>query len=870
MENLLIKNFRDRYAARGIYLDDFQLEAIQALMRGEDVLLAAPTGAGKTVVAEFGVELALARSLRCIYTAPIKALSNQKYRDFCTQLGAEYVGLLTGDTTINSSAPILVVTTEVLRNMLFQQAELIAEVGYVVLDEVHYLADAARGPVWEEIILQLPSSCRLISLSATVANVDEFSQWLSSVRGRGKSVVSYTRPVPLEQFILQKKDLYPIFRTNGNFRKAKIQELLSVNNAKTRRRQPLRIGDRKRIISTLQSAQLLPAIEFIFSRRGCDSAVSDLVDAGIIFTNTAEQKEIRQHLAELRRSLTPADARAIKFNFWATALTRGFGAHHAGMFPAFKELTEELMGAGLLSLVYATGTLSLGIDMPVRTIVLEELRKWDGQSFQDLTATEYTQLIGRAGRRGKDSIGNAIIAANSNIDIAHLEKITSGAVEPLQSAFFPSYNTVVNLIHNYGYAAAREIMGASFAQFQKNAELGELRGKLRRIHRRIAQLEPEIAKLCEKGDFRSYIQLRQQTGRASKTYRKRAKEDYRAKILRSWEEAKSGFLYAYARQRELEYGIVIAKEPRRLRIINIYGKLIWLAERDLSSHMRCLGKIPLPFGISLKNRQLRNEIAEEIFAIAGERLDLGSDSDLLESWSRFSVPNEPELVQNPVHSCPDLPAHMRRGQEYITLCRRAAQLEEKAEKFADSVAIQFDATAEVLKELGYLQEATPGELKLAGGAQLLRGIHNEQDLLLTLSLNEAALAQLQPAEFAGVCAAFLGDRRLAGIAPHQKALRAAWQAILRNYDFLHAQEEKQHLELTAEPNPGGIEAFYAWAQKAPLAEVLAASHLEVGDFISAARRLLDLLGQLQNAGNGFWLGASAQAAIKLVRRWEWL
>ena len=183
MENLLIKNFHDRYAARGIYLDDFQLEAIQALMRGEDVLLAAPTGAGKTVVAEFGVELALARSLRCIYTAPIKALSNQKYRDFCAQLGAEYVGLLTGDTTINSSAPILVVTTEVLRNMLFQQAELIAEVGYVVLDEVHYLADAARGPVWEEIILQLPSSCRLISLSATVANVDEFSQWLSSVRG---------------------------------------------------------------------------------------------------------------------------------------------------------------------------------------------------------------------------------------------------------------------------------------------------------------------------------------------------------------------------------------------------------------------------------------------------------------------------------------------------------------------------------------------------------------------------------------------------------------------------------------------------------------------------------------------------------------
>ncbi len=876
--DLVAENFIDRYAARGIQLDDFQREAIEALNGHQDVLVAAPTGAGKTVVAEYAVELALARSARCVYTAPIKALSNQKYRDLADELGEETVGLLTGDHTINRDAPILVVTTEVLRNMLFQRDEIIRDVGYVVLDEVHYLADEFRGPVWEEVILQLPEHTRLVSLSATISNVDEFSGWLRSVRGPTAVVVSVVRPVPLEQHVAISRRIRPLFDHNGEISQSLLQADANVSahneSGGFRQRKSTSAARRKRVLNQLAERDLLPAIHFIFSRKGCDRAVGDLLDSGVYLTTKDEAKIVRRRLRSLRDELSEEDRRAVRFGFWSKAMSRGFAAHHAGMFPALKELAEDLMEEGLLKLVYATGTLALGIDMPVRTVVLEDLQRWNGTDFVQLTATEYTQLIGRAGRRGKDTVGHAVVLHTDELDVRGLADLGSGRVEPLESAFFPSYNSVVNLLAFHTYEDARAIMGTSFAQYQRNADLGEIRGRMTRIRGRLEAMESELKAACKLGDLVDYLRIRSHADRASKSERKRAKAEYRAKIDDSWNAAQTGRLYAYAREGELEYGVTLSV-GHRLRLINIYGEIVWLDEKELSSELRELGTIPMPFGVSPKKPEIREQIADEIYDAIVEREELGMDRDLMGSWDRFAVRSNPDLEAHPVHHCPDLADHIDQAQEYIALDASLRELEELSENFDDSVAKEFDATAAVLARLGYLQPGETGRtdtgvVKLAAGASMLRGVHNEADLLIVQSLSEPSLAELTPEEFAGVCSAYLCDRRLGIDLPAHPRLRAAWSAINRNLDFLLDLEASYGIARTAQPFPGGMDAFMAWAGGADLETVLQMSDVVVGDFISANRRLIDLLGQIMEVAPEAYLSETARQARELVRRWEWL
>ncbi|MFC5370113.1 DEAD/DEAH box helicase [Arcanobacterium bovis] len=870
MRDFITENFLDNFRSRGIELDDFQKEAMAALAGDSDVLVCAPTGSGKTVVAQYAIELALAKGVRCIYTAPIKALSNQKYREFAQSLGGDTVGLLTGDTTINRDAQVLVVTTEVLRNMLFLRDNGIADIGYVVLDEVHYLSDKVRGPVWEEIILQLPSHIRLVSLSATIANIEEFSHWLRSVRGRTTTVTSFHRPVPLEQALLHKSKVTPILDAQGELtdQAAKLISHLdrgAVRNEGRRRARKVSIAQRKRVIATLDEHKYLPAIEFIFSRKGCDNAVKDLLDADIVLTDAHQQKAIRAQVKALRETLSDDDARAVRFGLWSKALVRGFSAHHAGMFPAIKELTESLMVQGLLKIVYATGTLSLGIDMPVRAVVVEDLHKWDGTGFSDLTATEYTQLIGRAGRRGKDDKGYAFVLASADIDLNTLERLAQGAMEPLESAFFPSYNTVVSLLAIHGREEARAIMGTSFAQFQKNADLGQIQGRIQRIQRRIRELETELAAKYPHLDVVDYVQLRQQAGRASKAQRRTAKEEYRRVVEQSWRGAKTGHLYAYARDGELEYGVALSVSKTKIRLVNVFAEMVWLNSYELSSELRDLGTIEMPFGISPKDPAVREDIAQSILDAVDERSELGTDRDLVDSWDRFAVRENPQLVAHSVHQHSKRKEILADATEYMSLESRLSELNVLVESFEDSVAKEFDATADILNYLGYLQDYS-----LAGGAHLLRGIHNESDLLISMCLNEPSIKELTASEFAGICSAFLGDRRLGKGFPRKAKLRAAWAAVERNFDYINDVESRFGIQRTLEPDPGGVEAFVDWANGEKLDAVLLKSHIDVGDFISASRRLLDLLGQLKVVGSDFWLGDLAAEAITKIRRWEWL
>ncbi|MGV9184303.1 DEAD/DEAH box helicase [Arcanobacterium canis] len=859
----IAQNFADDYAHRGIVLDLFQIEAIEALERDMDVLVCAPTGSGKTVVAEFAVEMALARLSRCVYTAPIKALSNQKYKDLSARLGEENVGLLTGDVTINRDAPIVVVTTEVLRNMLFSRDAGVADIGYVVLDEVHYLGDTSRGPVWEEVILQLPSHTRLVSLSATVANIEEFSGWLRSVRGPTAVVVSTVRPVPLQQFLARGRSLIPI--DSGVPARKPRQE----TGFRRRERQAVSPARRRRLIASLDERGLLPAIDFIFSRKGCDQAVADFLDSGVILNSPDAQREVDRRVRAVRETLTDADAKAVRWGFWAKAMRRGFSAHHAGMFPVLKELAESLMDAGLLKLVFATGTLALGIDMPVSTVIIDQLRKFNGEDFVNLTATEYTQLIGRAGRRGKDDIGTAVVIDTDDLDYDALAELVAGQIEPLISAFFPSYNTVVNLLANYSLEQARQIMATSFAQYQRNADLGQVQGRLARVRTRLADIEDELANECDRGDVVEYLRLRAGASRASKAQRRQAKVEYQRRIRQSYADAGTGQLYAYAIGGELEYALVLSVGRGKLRVINAFGEMYWLRLEDLSAQMRHLGSVEIPFGRSLKNDDVREQLAESIIAAVDERSELGVDRDLMGSWDRFAVRENAELIAHPVHTCPDLAQHLARGEELISLDARIVELEHMAANFDDSVAREFDATASVLERIGYLQRHDE-QLTSSAGAYVLKGIHNEADLLVCLSLAAPNMRDLTPAEFAGVASSFLCDRRLGSRPPTSPSLRDSWRMIGANVDYLLMLEADAGISRTPEPFPGAMGAVARWADGGELESVLREGRLVVGDFISAMRRLIDLLGQIESVGDGLWFGQTAGEAKRKLKRWDWL
>ena len=522
-------------------LDAFQIEACQSLEDGHGVLVAAPTGAGKTIVGEFAIHLAMQTpGEKAFYTTPMKALSNQKFRELVEVYGPDDVGLLTGDTNINGNARIVVMTTEVLRNMLYAQSDALRGLRYVVMDEVHYLADRFRGPVWEEVILHLPSDVRLVALSATVSNAEEFGDWLDTVRGDTDVIVSEIRPVPLEQHVLVRDDLLPLFDDRAGIATAQVnQELMRIrsftgsrydNNRRAqqyvsdrhrgrqgqrpqrggKRPQPRRIErmDRPDVVRLLERSNLLPAIFFIFSRVGCDAAVAQVRRAGIRLTTHEERAEIREIVAERTRSLREEDLAVLGFWEWRDDLERGIAAHHAGLLPAFKEVVEELFQRKLVKVVFATETLALGINMPARTVVLEKMEKFNGEARVAITSGEYNQLTGRAGRRGIDVEGHAVVQWSEGMDPQAVAALASRRTYPLNSSFRPTYNMAVNLIDRFGRDRAREILESSFAQFQADRAVVGIARKVREAEE---SLEGYLkAMTCEHGDFLEYSGIRRE------------------------------------------------------------------------------------------------------------------------------------------------------------------------------------------------------------------------------------------------------------------------------------------------------------------------------------------------------------------------
>ena len=493
--------------------DPFQISACHAVEEGKGVLVAAPTGAGKTVVGEFAAYYALQAGKKCFYTTPIKALSNQKYSEFAEKFGEDRVGLLTGDTSINSEADILVMTTEVLRNMLYAGSSTLTNLGAVVMDEVHYLADKFRGAVWEEVLIHLMESVQVISLSATVSNAEEFGEWLGEIRGDTEVIVSEIRPIPLFQHVLIGNRLLDLFEQPGRVNPEILQREREAirrssmgRNRRSRFDEPSDRLSRSDIIEKLQRENLLPAITFIFSRIGCDAAVKQCLQAGLRLTSPQEREEIRATALAYTQNIAEEDLEVLGFTQWLTALERGIAAHHAGLLPSFKGAVEDLFQRGLVKAVFATETLALGINMPARTVVLERLVKFNGEAHVPITPGEYTQLTGRAGRRGIDIEGNAVIQWSPTVDSAAAAGLASTRTYPLRSSFSPSYNMSINLIAQFGKERARRSLESSFAQFQADRAVVGLTKQIRKNEALIQELMKDAS--CHLGDFSEYARYR--------------------------------------------------------------------------------------------------------------------------------------------------------------------------------------------------------------------------------------------------------------------------------------------------------------------------------------------------------------------------
>jgi ATP-dependent RNA helicase HelY len=616
-------SFRELY---DFDFDPFQVAACAALTEGQGVLVAAPTGSGKTVVGEYAVHLALSKRKKCFYTTPIKALSNQKYNDLVRRYDADTVGLLTGDNAVNGDAPVVVMTTEVLRNMLYAGSRALADLGYVVLDEVHYLADRSRGAVWEEVIIHLPESVRVAALSATVSNAEEFGEWLAQVRGGTDVIVDEHRPVPLWQHMLAGRRLYDLFTDDQQHEvNPDLVRLAHREAIRSPASRPGRGGQRPRrgappyrpeVIDRLDAAGLLPAITFIFSRAGCDAAVQQCLAAGLRLTTPEEARIIEDVAARRSADIPDEDLTVLGYHDWVLALRRGIAAHHAGLLPVFKEVVEELFTAGLVKAVFATETLALGINMPARTVVLEKLDKWNGEGHVALTPGEYTQLTGRAGRRGIDVEGHAVVLWQPGLDPGAVAGLAGTRTYPLNSSFRPSYNMAVNLTGQVGRARAAALLESSFAQFQADRGVVGLTRRLHRLKEQAADLARQVG--CDRGDFMEYAAMRRRLSESERGASRSRASAQRAEARRLLATLRRGDIIHVPTGRRAGLAVVLNPppagggfSPNRADgplVLTAHGQLKQLSAADFPVPASPVDRVRIPASFSERSPKHRRDL----------------------------------------------------------------------------------------------------------------------------------------------------------------------------------------------------------------------------------------------------------------------
>ncbi|WP_407939715.1 DEAD/DEAH box helicase [Microlunatus soli] len=923
-------------SAYGFDFDDYQREACHHVEDGSGVLVAAPTGAGKTIVGEYAVYLALQQGRKAFYTTPIKALSNQKYADLVRRHGADNVGLLTGDSSINSEAPVVVMTTEVLRNMIYAGSKTLNGLGYVVMDEVHYLADRFRGAVWEEVIIGLAESVQVVALSATVSNAEEFGDWLAEVRGDMAVVVSERRPVPLFQHVLVGRKLHDLFQgvaptaitaADGKQRGGKKAE---VNPALTRiakdearavrddsrrprgrsgkgkrsvsygsgryggaahrknwdgpgekgdRRRPrsLSVPSRYDVVDALERDGLLPAIVFIFSRAGCDAAVRQLLGSHLRLTDLDEQAELiaiaERHTAGLSRS----DKRALGYDNFIEGLIRGIAAHHAGLLPAFKECVEEAFVKGLVKVVFATETLALGINMPARSVVLEKLVKFNGETHADITPGEYTQLTGRAGRRGIDVEGHAVVLWQPGLDPRAVAGLASRRTYPLNSSFAPTYNMAVNLVGAVGRDRARTLLEQSFAQYQSDRSVVGLARKVARNKTEIDRLFGEAA--CDRGDFIEYAGMREEITRIESEAARDRKLNRQSEAIAALQDLSRGDIIRIPSGRSTGWAVVIDpgvqghRQAPQPQVETEEGQVRRLGIVDFPTPPPVVGRIKVPKHYHPKDkatvRNLRAALEAKLHTLD---LDLGRYKPSAmdpEATARVAVLRE-RLENHPCHNCPERETHARIAAAAFRLQRENDQADRQMDRRTSTIAVQFDKICQILTAFGYLGDGAADDRVTDAGRMLAR-IYAELDLVAAECIRAGVFDGLTVPQLAAVLSTLIYEARRTDHGRFRPQMpdrqsEDAMVALRRIWREVSFAERDVRLERGPEPDIGFARAAYAWAADRPLSAVLDDNDLTAGDFVRWVRQVIDFAGQIADAAGPTPLRETARTVVTAMRR----
>ncbi|MFW0785728.1 DEAD/DEAH box helicase [Gordonia sp. CPCC 206044] len=912
-------------------LDGFQREACVALEAGHGVLVCAPTGAGKTIVGEFAVHLALANGTKCFYTTPIKALSNQKYADLVAVHGAESVGLLTGDNSINADAPIVVMTTEVVRNMIYAGSRALDGLSHVVMDEVHFLADRFRGAVWEEVILHLEPSVRVVSLSATVSNAEEFGDWIQTVRGDTTVIVDEHRPVPLTQHMLVGTRMFDLFdhRTEGpDHRRPQVNpelkrhirhRILMADDRDERRgrggrgrgpgprarRTGIRQPSRPDLVARLDREGLLPAIGFIFSRAGCDAALTQCRRSGLHLLTPEEAQQVDDIVDRHLHDLSPADEDILGVADWRAGLRRGFAAHHAGLLPTFRHAVEELFVRGLVKVVFATETLALGINMPARTVVLERLVKYNGEAHVDLTPGEYTQLTGRAGRRGIDIEGHAVVVWTPELVPEQVAGLAGARTFPLRSSFHPEYNMAVNLIGRLGLDGSRELLNRSFAQFQADRSVVGQARKVDESRRRLRKLDVELIGAAENrgidpgvlltddapaddpyAGFLGYIQLREDIRRRERDLKFERRAANTKSTVADLTNLKRGHVIGLHGGRHRGIAVVLepATQPADPKPL-VLAEDAWcgrVSTRDFVNPPEVLGNLRLAKHIDRRTGRGRRDIASALRS-TGIELPRGRTKK-----NRAAAADDKDLARmraalraHPAHRLDGGDELFRLAERRNRVVREIVSAEREIGERTSTLGVMFAHIVGVLGDLGYLEvgvdDSGTRQASVTASGELLGRIYSESDLLVTECIRAGIWDDLAPHELAAVVAAMVFEARResysgADVMPGNAALRTALAQTVELWRELTAVEARHHVAPTREPDTGFSVAVALWASGRSLTDCLAAAGeqgqlLSPGDFVRWNRQVVDLLEQIRlGVGPDSRLADSARAAVSSIRR----